>query len=72
MQQCQELIDKVREFRHLKVRERQIIKFNRLLQKQEGSMTYYKEGNRTYAGILLILSRGAAQTLTVIIPPGRP
>ena len=40
MQQCQELIDKVREFRYLKVWERQINKFNRLLQKQEGNITY--------------------------------
>ena len=34
MQQCQELIDKVGEFRYLKVRERQINKLNRLLQKE--------------------------------------
>ena len=40
MQQCQELIDKVREFIHLKVRDRQINKFNRLLQKIEGNITY--------------------------------
>ena len=38
MQQCQELIDKVREFRYLKVRGRQVNKFNRLLQK-EGNIT---------------------------------
>ena len=40
MQQCQELIDKVREFWYLKIMERQINKFNRLLQKQEGNITY--------------------------------
>ena len=39
MLECQELIDKVREFSYLKVRERQISKFNRLLQK-EGNMTW--------------------------------
>ena len=33
MNKCQELIDKVSEFRYIKVRERQINKFNRLLQK---------------------------------------
>ena len=42
MIECQGLIDKVREFRYLKVRERQINKFNRLLQKQ---------GNITWSGI---------------------
>ena len=43
MQQYQELIDKVREFRYLKVRERQINNFKRLLQKQEGNITFYKK-----------------------------
>ena len=36
--ECQELIDKVRESRYLKVRTRQFNKFNRLLQK-EGNIT---------------------------------
>ena len=39
MKKCQELIDKVSEFRHLKVKERQINKFNRLVQK-EGNITW--------------------------------
>ena len=38
--QCLDLIDKVRGFGHLKIRDRQIIKFKRLLQKQEGYITY--------------------------------
>ena len=44
MQQCQELMDKVREFRYLKVRERQINKFNGLLQK-EGNITWKRTPN---------------------------
>ena len=39
MLECQELINKVREFRYLKVWERQIDKFDRLLQK-EGNITW--------------------------------
>ena len=35
MNKCQELIDKVSEFRYIKVRERQINKFIRLLQKRK-------------------------------------
>ena len=35
MLECQEFIDKVREFRYLKVWERQISKFDRLLQRKE-------------------------------------
>ena len=42
--ECQELIDKVRESRYLKVRERQINKFNRLLQK-EGNITWLSNPN---------------------------
>ena len=38
MLECQELTDKVRESRYLKVRARQINKFNRILQK-EGNIT---------------------------------
>ena len=34
MKECQELIDKVSEFRHSKVKQRQINKFNRLMQKE--------------------------------------
>ena len=41
MKKHQELIDKVREFRHFKVKQRQINKFNRLIE---------KEGNITWSG----------------------
>ena len=37
---CQELIDEVSKLRYLKVRERQINKFNRLLQKKKGIITW--------------------------------
>ena len=51
MQQCQELTDKVREFRYLKVRERQINKLNRLLQKRKeiqlGQSTPYPQLGRS-------------------------
>ena len=40
MNKCQELINKVSEFRYLKVRERQINKFNRLIHKKEGNETW--------------------------------
>ena len=40
MNKCQELIDKVSEFRYLKVRERQINKYNSLLHKKEGNITW--------------------------------
>ena len=39
MLECQELIDKVRESRYLKIRARKINKFNKLLQK-EGNITW--------------------------------
>ena len=35
MKECQELIDKVCEFKHSKVKQRQINKFNRLIEKEE-------------------------------------
>ena len=41
MKECQELIDKVSEFRHSRVKQRQIDKFNRLIE---------KEGNITWSG----------------------
>ena len=41
MKECQELIVKVSEFRHSKVKQRQINKFNKLMQ---------KEGNTTWQG----------------------
>ena len=34
MEECQNLINMIREFRHLKIRDRQINKFNRLVEKQ--------------------------------------
>ena len=40
MNKCQQLIDKVSELRFLKVRERQMNKFNRLLLKREGNITW--------------------------------
>ena len=39
MKECQELIDKVSEFTHSKVKQRQINKFNKLMQK-EGKITW--------------------------------
>ena len=54
MQQCQELIDKVRELRYLKVGERQINKFNRLLQKERNT-TWFKHPPT--------LSQGVGQTV---------
>ena len=40
MKKSQELIDKVSEFRHSKVKQRQINKFNRLVEKKEGNITW--------------------------------
>ena len=39
-QQCQEFIEKIKETRFTKVRERQVRKFNNLLNKKEGSITW--------------------------------
>ena len=56
MLECQELIDKVKESRHLKFRARQINKFNRLLQK-EGNITWSSTPNPQ-----LVYSTGQAST----------
>ena len=47
MNKCQEFIDKVSEFRYLKVKERQINKFNRLLQRKEGNITWSASATST-------------------------
>ena len=47
MLECQELIDKVRESRFLKVRERQISKFNRLLQKEGYNLVKHSQSPST-------------------------
>ena len=60
MLECQELIDKVREFRYLKVRERQISKFNRLLQ---------KEGNITWSSTPLIPFNQEVVQAQPVLPP---
>ena len=73
MQQCQELIDKVREFRYLKIRERQINKFNRLLQKQKGNITY--AGNPptlNWGGLLAELSPPSQARVPVPIMAPQP
>ena len=69
MQQCEELIDKVGEFRYLKVRERQINEFNNLLQKQKGNITYYKKGNITCTSNPLNLSQGKHRCRQCLNPP---
>ena len=47
--ECQELIDNIRESRYLKVREKPINKFNRLLQK-EGNVTWLSIPNHPQLG----------------------
>ena len=59
MEQCQNLINKVRELRYLKTRDRQINKFNRLLQKQEGNIT---NSGKTLPNPLLGKSAGSNQS----------
>ena len=69
MQQCQELIDKVREFKYLKTRERQINKFNRILQKKEGNITY--AGNPptlNQGGVLAVFSPQSQIRVPVMAP----
>ena len=63
MQQCQELIDKVREPRYLKVMERQINKLNTLVQKQEG--------NITCTGNPPTLNQGGTWVQAMLISPSR-
>ena len=41
MDKCQQFIGKVSELRFLKIKERQVNKFNRLLLKKEGNMTWF-------------------------------
>ena len=41
MDKCQQLIDKANEFRFLKIKERQVNKFNRLLLKKQGNITWF-------------------------------
>ena len=41
MDKCQQFIDKVSELRFLKVKERQVSKFNRLLLKKQGNITWF-------------------------------
>ena len=41
MDKCQQFIDKVSELRFLKIKERQINKFNRLLLKKQGNITWF-------------------------------
>ena len=41
MDKCQQFIDKVSELRFLKIKERQVNKFNRLLLKKQGNITWF-------------------------------
>ena len=41
MDKCQQFVDRVSEFRFLKIKERQVNKFNRLLLKNEGNITWF-------------------------------
>ena len=50
MDKCQQFIDKVSELRFLKIRERQINKFNRLLLKKEGNITWFTTRANPQAG----------------------
>ena len=40
MGKCQELIDKVSEFGHSKAKQRQINRFNRLVERKEGNISW--------------------------------
>ena len=41
MDKCQQFIDKVSEHRFLKIKERQVNKFNRLMLKKQGNITWF-------------------------------
>ena len=61
MNKCQELIDKVSEFRYLKVRERQMNKFNRLLHKKERNVTWLVPTSTQVNSTLLAVSVSSPQ-----------
>ena len=50
MDKCQQFLDKVSEFRFLKIKERQVNKFNRLLLKKEGNITWFTNRANPLAG----------------------
>ena len=50
MDKCQQFLDKVGELRFLKIKERQVNKFNRLLLKQQGNITWFSTVPPTLAG----------------------
>ena len=50
MDKCQDFIDKVSELRFLKIKDRQISKFNRLLLKKEGNVTCFTNRANPQAG----------------------
>ena len=76
MNKCLQLIDKVSELRFLKVRERQVNKFNRLLLKKEGNIAWLVPTstpvNRAnpQAGRQANPQAGSASTSTSVVPPG--
>ena len=61
MNKCQQFIDKVSELRFIKVRERQINKFNRLLQNEEGNITWLVPTNTPANSTLLAVSASSPQ-----------
>ena len=75
MNKLQQLIDRVSELRFLKVRERQVNKFNRLLLKKEGNITWVVSastpGNRVIprqAALVLFPLRQVVLRQRVLIP----
>ena len=70
-QQCQEFIEKVMETRFTKVKERQVRKFNNLLNKKEGVIT--REGSITWQSSQVFLAaRASSQALNnQVIPATR-
>ena len=50
MDKCQQFIDKVSKLRFLKLKERQINKFNRLLLKKEGNIAWFINRANPHAG----------------------
>ena len=66
LRECQGFIDKVGEIRFNKVKQRQINKFQNLVNKKEGNITRFSNNNLPQAGNNLVINRQAGTHL----PPG--
>ena len=68
MEECQNLINRVREFRHLKIRDRQINKFNRLVEKLTWGGVWAVHKTLTHAWVPVLATQLLQSQTTVTTP----